>query len=175
MNKLWSILLITLVEILLVACNVSGPIQPGEGDPIRPGDKVGNFTITNGGQEAARNLIAYMDSGNCKQQGSQEIYICQIATGEKHILSPGIYSDLASGKSLDSIWDAHTMEMFIDNRPVDLAAFGSIEAMHPRVGPMRFHDIAIQTDKPGEIVVRTSGVIHDKSYEDTTTYRANAP
>ena len=65
--------------------------------------------------------------------------------------------------------------MFIDDRPIDLAAFCSTDAMHPRVGPMRFHDIAIQTDKPGEIVVRTSGVVDGESFGDTTIYVASAP
>ena len=175
MNKLLSILLIIISAILLVACSASGPVKPGDSGPIKPGEKVGSFTVTNGGKEAAQKLIAYMDSDNCKQQGSEEIYICQIATGEKMIISVGIYSDLNSGKSLDTTWNEHTSEMFIADRPVDLAAFGSIDAMHPRVGPMRFHDIAIQTDKPAEIIVRTSGVVHGESFGDTTTYVASAP
>ena len=175
MNKLLSILLIIISAILLVACSASGPVKPGDSGPIKPGEKVGSFTVTNGGKEVAQKLIAYMESDNCKQQGSEEIYICQIATGEKHIISPGIYADISSGKSLDTIWDEHTMEMFIGDRPIDLAAFGSIDAMHPRVGPMRFHDIAIQTDQPGTIMVRTSGVVAGKSYEDTSTYVASAP
>jgi hypothetical protein len=175
MNKLLSILLIILTAILLVACRASEPEQPVTGEPVKPGDQVGGFTVTNGGKDAAQNLIAYIDSGNCKQQAGQEIYICQISTGEKHIISPGIYADISSGKSLDTIWDEHTMEMFIGDRPIDLAAFGSVDAMHPRVGPMRFHDIAIQTDQPGTIMVRTSGVVAGKSYEDTSTYVASAP
>jgi hypothetical protein len=178
MNKLASLSIIILAVSMLAGCSPSGQTQSNDnvgGLPIKPGDKVGDFTITTAGEEVVQKVFAFWDSDACKQQGSEEIYTCQIQTGEKVVVSLGIYSDLSSGKSLDTVWEEHTFEMFIDDRPVDLAAFGSVDVMHPRIGPMRFHDIAIQADKPAEIVVRSKGVVHGEAAGDTTTYIASTP
>jgi hypothetical protein len=178
MNKLVSLWIIILAVTMLAACSSGEPIQSGANVgslPIKPGDEVGDFTITNAGEEAVQKVFAFWESDNCKQQANVEIYICQIATGERIVISPGIYSDLSSGKALETIWEEHTYEMFINERPVDLAAFGSIDVTHPRVGPMRFYDIAIQADKPAEIVVRSKGVVHGEAIGDTTTYIASEP
>jgi hypothetical protein len=178
MNKLASLLLIILAVSILAGCSPNEQTQSSDkvgGLPIKPGDTVDGFTVTTAGEEAVQKIFDFWESDSCKQQGNVEIYICQIATGEKVVISLGIYADRNSGKSMETVWDEHTYEIFINDRPVDLAAFGSIDSLHPRVGPMRLWNIAIQADKPAEIVVRGKGMVHGKPVGDTTTYIASEP
>jgi hypothetical protein len=60
--------------------------------------------------------------------------------------------------------------MSINDRPVNLKAFGSIDRQHPTVGMMRFWNVVIGADKPGEITVHSKGVVGGDPFEDTTTY-----
>ena len=74
MNKLASLLIIILAVSMLVGCSPSGQIQSNDnvgGLPIKPGDKVGDFTITTAGEEVVQRVFAFWDSDACKQQGAK--------------------------------------------------------------------------------------------------------
>jgi hypothetical protein len=169
MNKISTLWLTCLAVVLLAACgsSASGAIQPG--------DKVGEFTITQGGAEAVEKIFGWGQAGVCKKAPDEAAWVCTIGTGETANVSVGIYADPVSGKSLDEIWEEHTFEMFINDRPVDLAAFGAIDVTHPQVGQMRWYDVAIQADQAGEIVVRGEGVVSGQAISDKTTYIASEP
>lgn len=167
MSKRTFLLIFILFLSMLAACNSNGPIQPD--------DKVGVFTVTQGGEEAVQKVIGSWGSQSCQQQVEDSTWTCQLATGEKANISVGVYSENPAEKSLDTIWDEHTFELLINDRPVDLAAFGTLDVTHPYVGQMRWYDIAIQADQPGEIVVRSDGVVNGKAFTDTTTYVVTEP
>jgi hypothetical protein len=76
---------------------------------------------------------------------------------------------------LDTLWSEHTYQLLINDRPVNLDAFGSVDVLQPQVGKMRHWNLVIVADKPGEITTRDSGVVDDNPFEQTTTYTFNAP
>jgi hypothetical protein len=139
-------------------------------EPIKPGDKIGDFLITTGDEADAANSHDL----NCSQQGEGETYLCDSIVGTNLNVSNGIYDDQYSGK-LDELWSNHTYAMTIDGRPVNLQAFGSLDYKHPTVGMMRFWNVVIVAEKPGEITVHSTGVAGDDPFDDTTTYVFIAP
>lgn len=169
MKNLMAFLTISLAALVLSACSA------GASGSIKPGDKVGDFTITQGGSDSVEKVFGWGSAGVCQKQQGEEAWVCQIATDEKVNVSVGIYADSSSGKSLQEVWDEHTFKMFINDQPVDLAAFGWVDVTHPQVGAMRWYDIAIQADQEGEIVVRGEGVVSGQAIADQTTYVAHAP
>jgi hypothetical protein len=168
MKKLVYLTLFVLFTIILGACVKATPQSIHK--MINPGDKIGDFLITTGNEDDA----IYSWDLDCVKQGEGENYSCKAPVGKKINLSVGIYDDTYSGK-LDDVWSGHTYELFIENRPVNLKAFGFIDVKHPQVGMMRHWNVAAFADKPGEITLHDSGVVHDDHFESTMTYTFSAP
>jgi hypothetical protein len=175
MKRLAYITLWVMFAFSLGAC-AKGTSQPsGEtvqpaAEAIKPGEKIGDFLITTGeGDE-----VTYTWDLDCVKTGEGEIYSCKVPAGTKVNLSVGIYDDTFKGK-LDEVWAGHTYEMFIENRPVSLQDFGSIDVNQPQVGQMRHWNVVVSTDKPGEITLRDAGVVHGEPFESTMTYVFSAP
>lgn len=154
---------ILLLAIFLTACTGS---TRDDRQLIKPGDKLGNFLITTG----VPGKFTYGFEVECSEPGEKNTYSCKAAVGEAVNVSTGLNDDTGKG-DLDEIWIHSNYQMFIDDRPVDLEAFGTIEYTHPVVGVIRFANVVIMTDKPGEITVRDSGIFDNgDAFESTSTY-----
>lgn len=158
-------LLAVLFLIILVAC-----AQANSERTINPGDRIGNFLITTGVDEE---LVYLWDLNNYVQQGEEEIYSIELPVSTKINVSAGVYSK--DGTPLDELWKEHAYKMFINDQPVNLEAFGPIDTMHPRVGPMRAWNVVVTATEPGEIVVRSEGTVGGEPFTDTTTYIFKTP
>jgi hypothetical protein len=89
-------------------------------------------------------------------------------------LTQWVYAAL-SGKTLDSLWSEHTYELLIGDRPVNLAAFGSIDVAHPRVGTMRHWNVVLEAAKPGEITIHDRGKVDGEAFESTMIFTFSPP
>lgn len=168
MKKIAYLTFTVLVSIILGACAKATP-QPDD-KMINPGDKTGDFLITTGEEGD----VTYTWDLDCVKQGKEENYSCKSTVGTKVNVSMGVYATF-SGKDLDVVWSEHTYKMFINDRPVNLEAFGSIDVLHPRAGKMRHWNVVIVAAKPSEITLHDSGVVNGDPFESTMTYSFSAP
>lgn len=160
----WIVLIILLSTFAMAAC---GP----RGEPVQPGDAVGVVTVTTG------TTADYPAPGtfNCAKQGDNGDYSCAAAVGQRLNISIAIYDnnyilnddDEFEGLDLERKWEEHTYELLIDNRPVDLAAFGTLDMVHPSYGFMRFWNVVIVASEPGEVIVRGKGEADGKPFDIT--------
>ena len=158
-----------LAFILLSTCALTacGP----RGEPVQPGDTVGVVTVTTG------TTADYPAPGtfNCAKQGDKGDYSCAAAVDQRLNISIAIYDnnyvlnddDMFEGLDLEQKWEEHTYELFIDNRPVDLAAFGTLDMVHPSYGFMRLWNVVIVASEPGEVTVRGKGEADGKLFDIT--------
>lgn len=157
--------------LILTLILLAGMLTSCSGKMIEPGDKVGNFTVTTGEQ----GQFTYGFSVDCGEPGSGNAYTCSATVGEIINVSTGVFVTTENG-NLDDTWAHSNYQMFIDNRPVDLAAFGTIDFNHQQVGTIRFANVVITTEKPGQITVKDSGVYDNGDpFSSTSTYNFNAP
>ena len=163
-KKLFSVFVIFMIAVM------SSCAQAQDDGTIDPGDKIGSFLIATGVDEE---LVYMWDLENLIRQGEEEIYSVEIPVGTKMNVSSAIYN--MGGSSLDEKWKEHTYKMFINDQPVNLDAFGPIDTMHPRVGPMRAWNVVVTATEPGEIVVRSEGTVGGEPFTDTTTYIFKTP
>ncbi len=173
MKKLVFLTISLLLAIILGACATATPttaVTPTTAALINPGDKVGDFLVTKGEEGD----VTYTWDLDCVKQPGGEIYTCKTTIDNKVNVSMGVYADF-SGKDLDQLWSEHTYKMFLNDRPVNLEAFGSIDVRHPRVGPMRHWNVVIVATKQGEITLHDSGVVDGEPFESTVTYLFSAP
>ena len=168
MKRLVYLTLIVMFAITLGAC-ARATSQPTD-EMINPGDKIGDFLITTGEEGG----VTYTWDLDCVKQGEGENYSCKATVGTKVNISVGIYDDTFSGK-LDNVWSGHTYELFIENRPVNLQAFGFIDVNQPQVGKMRHWNVVVFTDKPGEITLHDTGVVDGDPFGSTMTYIFSTP
>ena len=166
MRRLVSIILIFILFALSTACaGTSG------NKLIEPGDKVGDFTITTG---IAGNF-SYGFEVQCTEPAQGNLYTCNASVGQAINVSTGLYDTTGSGK-LDEVWANSNYQMYINDRLVDLQAFGTIDYSHPQVGTIRFGNVVIVTDKPGKITVRDSGLFDNGDpFSSTSTYVFSQP
>jgi hypothetical protein len=164
MKKNNYVILFVLLLVTLTACAAAGP-QPA-GGAINPGDRVGDFLVTNQGGEDVTYLWQ-MDTG-CTQQTNPAINSCKLNTDKKVNVSLGVYAPVP-GKIVEQRWAEHTYEMTINGRPVNLKAFGFVDVVHPRVGPMRLWNVVLIASQPGEITVHAQGTVDGDPFEDTTS------
>jgi hypothetical protein len=164
MNKLGSVALVV-VLFAAIASGCAAATQVPAGEVINPGDKIGDFLIKTGDEADLANSF----DQKCNKPGDEGKYLCEMMVGKNLNVSLGIYDDHYSGK-LEEIWAKHTYEMTINDHPVNLIAFGSIDRQHPTAGLMRHWNVVIVTDKPGEITVHSKCVVGSKPFDDITTY-----
>ena len=148
-----SWLLIFLALLLAVSCQATQEdVSQPENGMINPGDTVGDFLVRTG--EPGE----YIHLWEC---GGNELDFCKVDADAIVNISLGIYAE--PGEDLDELWAGHTYEMTIDGRPVNLAAFGSVDAVHPSVGPMRAWNIVLVPSQPSAVQTNHSVVIGGES------------
>jgi hypothetical protein len=102
-------------------------------------------------------------------------YTCQVKVGEAVNVSTGLYDDTGSG-NLDEILAHSQYQIFIDDRPIDLQAFGTIAYNHPSMGKIYFINVVILASAPGEITVKDEGVFDNGDpFTSTSTYVFSEP
>jgi len=162
MKKPVHLTLIVLFVFILGACATASPQSNNE--MINPGDKIGDLLITSGDSED----IIYVSKLHCPYDSSTGTESCEQPVGTKVNVGEGVFDDNpTSGKTLDEYWSEQTHEMFIEGRPVNLQAFGSIDFNNPMVGMVRVWNVVIVTDKPGKITVHSTGVVGGDPFDYT--------
>jgi hypothetical protein len=171
MKKKLSLLLVLLAIGLTSACSGAVTTNRDVNKMIEPGDKIGDFVVTTGEQ----GKFTYGFSVDCSELGSNTAYSCKATVGDVINVSTGL-SDTTGMGNLDDIWTHSNYQLFIDDRPVDLAAFGTIDYNHPQVGVIRFANVVITTSKAGEITVKDSGVFDNGDpFTSSSTYAFSKP
>ena len=161
-------ILIMLCTMFIGGCSQTTQVPANQA--INPGDKIGDYLVKTGDES----VFANDDEYSCSKQGEGENYLCEVPLGKDINVSMGIYDDQYTGK-LDELWSKHSYEMTINDRPVNLKAFGSIDRQHSTVGMMRYWNVVIGADKPGELTVHSKGIAGGDPFEDTTTYLFVSP
>lgn len=158
-----------IVLIILLSASAMAACGP-RGELVQPGDAVGVVTVTTG---TSADFPA-PGTLNCVEQGNQGEYSCTAVVGQRLNISIAIYDnnfilnddDEIEGLNLEQKWKDHSYELFIDNRPVDLAAFGSLDMEYPTYGFMRLWNVVIVANEPGEVTVRGKGEAGGQPFED---------
>jgi hypothetical protein len=170
MKKPVYLLLVMLFVLILGACASAAP-QAGEG-MINPGDRIGDFLITTGAGED----IIYAAKLHCPFDSSTGTESCEQPAGTKVNVGEGVFDDNpSSGKTLDEYWSGQTHEMFIEGRPVNLQAFGTVDFNNPMVGTVRVWNVVIVTGKPGRITAHSTGVVGGDPFDYTAIITFTAP
>ena len=170
MKRLVYLTLVVMFGIVLSAC-AKATSQRSKG-MINPGDKIGDFLITSGDSED----IIYAAKLHCPYDSSTGTESCEQPVGAKVNVGEGVYDDNpSSGKTLDEYWSEQTHAMFIEGRPVNLQAFGSVDFNNPMVGTVRVWNVVIVTDKPGKIAAHSKGVVGGDSFDYTAVITFTAP
>lgn len=160
MKKLIYPMLTALFFIIVCACAMTTP-KPGN-EIINPGDRVGKFIITTGDSENA----IFITKLHCPFDSRTSTESCEQPVGTMVNVGLGIYNDHPfKGKTLDEYWTEHTCEMYIEGRPVNLHAFGSIDISYPVVGTERVWNVVIVTDNPGTITAHLKGVVRGTPFD----------
>jgi hypothetical protein len=157
---------------LLAACDRNNAkFVPVTGiSTIDPGDRIGDFLITTAEREEE---VFSWQMRPTRGEAPDEISV-EIEWGKKFNPSIGIYKD-AHKSSLDSEWADLTYKMYIEDQPVNLEAFGTVNSVSAELGVVRHWNVAIVAEKPGKIRVHAIGKFKDQSFDDWTTYKVLPP
>ncbi|PWB51445.1 MAG: hypothetical protein C3F13_13465 [Anaerolineales bacterium] len=170
MKKSMGLFILLLFALLLPACSLVG----SQGGMIKPGDKVGDFLVTQG-QEGN---FTYGFTVACAQMSDATTYTCEAIVGENIYVSTGIYVTDKNASQEDILTNSK-YQLFINDQPVDLESFGLVEYTHPgaeELGMIHFANVVITTDRPGEITVRDEGVYDNgEPFSSTSTYVFSQP
>jgi hypothetical protein len=113
--------IVLLFIFILTACTASSSVQL-----IEPGDKVGDFTITT----ATDGNFTYGFAIQCVGPGQANAYTCDATVGQAINVSTGLRGTSGNG-NLDAVWKNADYKLYINDLPVDLAVFATIEYNHP--------------------------------------------
>ena len=168
-SRLLKVSLIFIIMCLLSACALLG--KSSNARLIEPGDQIGNVTITTG----VEGKFTYGFNIDCQSMTAATTYTCNVKVGDVINVSTGLVDTTGSGK-LDEVWANSKYQMFINDQPVDLKAFGTIDFNHPTMGAIRFGNVVITASQPGQITVRDSGVYpNGDAFSSASTYVFSQP
>ena len=157
--------IVGLLVVFLTACSA---VSQATNEPINPGDRLGDFVFSIGDKKIAGVPHNY----SCTENG--DALACKTTAGTRVNISPSYYDDSFKGK-IEDLWSESDHEMQIEGRQVNLQAFGYFDVPNPAVGSVRKWNVAMITDKPGEIVVEHSGVWGGESFKFTVTWTFTEP
>ncbi len=171
MRKLVGAALLLLLCVIAGACaNTPLPsraaIVPAENEIVNPGDRVGHFSVVADNGED----VVHIGGMHCLFDRRTNTAFCEQPVGTKVNVGLNVYARSPSlgGKGLDDYWSGATHEMMIESRPVNLQAFGSVDADDPVVGTVRFWNVVVETDEPGTIRIRSAGTLGGDPFRYTT-------
>lgn len=172
MKQLGWITLIVVIAGVSVACTLSSTkLIPNTAlNDIQPGDRIGDFLITTGNREEE---VFVWQMRPSYIENSDEV-ILNVELGQMLNPCAGIFDDTHKA-DLDLLWSQKNYELYIDDRPVDLPSFGTVQSLHPEVGMMRHWNVVLVAEKPGRISVRVVGRSIDRSGDDVTLYTVLSP
>lgn len=165
MKKAVVLLIVGLLAIILSACS-SGSQATNE--VINPGDQVGDFVFST----ADAKIAGLPHNYTCTENGDD--LVCKTTAGTQVNISPSFFDDTHKGR-IEELWSDSTHEMLIEDRKANLPAFGYIDVPNPVVGSVRKWNIAMVTEKPGEIIVYHSIVFDGKPDEFKVTWIFTEP
>ncbi len=174
MKRFVCSIFIVMVAIVMSACTTATS-QSGD-DMINPGDRIGDFLITTGkGKE-----VNYPFDYSTRCTGVDKVtFSCEHIVERNINVTAGLYDDSVVSREptarLNELWSAFNYKLSIEDRPVNLEAFGYIDVQHPVLGVMRFWDVIVVTDKPGKITVSDSGMAGSDPYTGITTWTFSEP
>jgi hypothetical protein len=163
MHRSVSVALIVGCALVLANC------APPPTGPINPGDKVGGLLITTGDPES----ITTSWRLDCPDEKTADPYHCNGQVGQKVNVSWGIYGDGLT--DMETMWEGHRHEIFINGRSVNLEAFGTQDVVHAHVGEMRYWNIVVLASGRGELSIRNVGVVDGDPFDSTAVYSFSAP
>jgi hypothetical protein len=165
MKKVVVLSIVGLLAIFLSACSAGSQATNGL---INPGDQVGDFVFST----ADAKIAGLPHNYSCTENGDE--LVCKTTAGTQVNISPSYFDDTHEGR-IEELWADSTHEMLIGDRKVNLQAFGYIDVPNPVVGSVRKWNVAMVTEKPGEIIVHHSIVFNGKPDEFTVTWIFTEP
>jgi hypothetical protein len=165
MKKVVVLSIIGLLAIFLSACSAG---SQATNELINPGDQVGGFVFSTADAKTAGLPHNY----SCAENGDE--LVCKATAGTRVNISPSYFDDTHKGK-IEELWSDSTHQMSIEDRKVNLQAFGYIDVPNPVMGTVRKWNVAIVTEKPGEIIVHHTIVFNEKPDEFTVTWIFTEP
>lgn len=120
---------------------------------LQPGESVGEVTLTQAQDETeAANLIWDYCSPNVGDQaGQSDTKLCTVPQFADMFIGNGIYVDAI--ERLEGEWSSLAWELYVDEQPVDLAAFGTVDVWG---GNYRLWNVLLSELPLGEHTIRYS-------------------
>ncbi len=94
--------------------------------------------------------------------------------GQRVNVSAGVIYP-GGAKSLDSLWAQHTSTFTLDDRAVDLAAFGTSDLAGTSLTPIRVWNVVLVASHPGQVTVHEAGRVDGHPFDSTMTYIFDTP
>ncbi len=164
LHRLFSPVLILAVLFLGTACARSSGL-------VKPGDTIGEMVAVKATPDAIRytaHCKLPADTPDPLTPGTYQID-CQVPPSKFLWLDDGWF---AKGlQTLDENWRAFTFEMSIDDRQVDLEAFGTADEVKPGGDSGRTFNLALE-NASGKHIVRLVHQIKEDVFDGYTTYQA---
>jgi len=142
---------------MLSACSAISSVSDAS---IKPGDRVGSFTLSTADEKTA----GFPHNYTCIENGGQ--LSCEASVGALVNISPSFYDNTGQGR-IEELWSEMTYTMLINGQLVNLQSFGPIDVANPMVSSVRKWNIAVVTQEPGEIIVQHS-IVFDGKPDDFT-------
>ena len=139
-----------------------------EEELIQPGDTVNGVLVTTGSAEDG-----FLFDQVCQENGEE--YTCNLTAGKPVHITASIYGK--SAEELETKWEKFTYALKIENQPVDLPAFGTLDFVHERTGLlMRAYDVVLVSSEPITLTMHETGALEgEDSFSDTTTLAFASP
>lgn len=131
-------------------------------EAIQPGDSVNGVLVTTGSAEDE-----FLFDQVCQETGEE--YTCNLTVGDPVHITASIYGK--TSEEVEFKWKKFTYALEIENQPVDLTAFGTLDFTHKRTRLlMRAYDVVLVSSEPITLTMHeTGGITGEDSFSDTTT------
>ena len=164
LQRLVSPVLIVAVLFLGTACARSSGL-------VKPGDTIGEMVVVKATADALRytEYCSYpAGTPDPLTPGTYHID-CQVPASKSLWLDDGWFAK--DQQTLDANWRAFSYEMYIDDRQVDLEAFGTVDEVQPDGNSSRVLNVALE-NASGKHVIRLVHRIKEDVFDGYETYQA---
>ena len=157
-----ALLCLAIVVWLAGACSAS--TEPaGPRGSLAPGDTLGDLTVT-AGKPSENRFLWHLPHA----QGDHPSTYYAVEGDRVNV------SYILCAETLDelkTIWERATYQIYVEDQPVDLESFGTVDLTVPEIGCkyVRAWNVVIESNGPGQYAVRNAGRLSDHSWDNTAT------
>jgi enterochelin esterase-like enzyme len=154
-----------------VAVPTLTPKSDTSGNKVDPGEEIGGMLLTTGQDEGIPEIWEFCDP--YVTGAGVTVRECQVPALQRILIGYGAPGNTLD--ELDSYWSTTSWELYLDDQPVNLTAFGTFDQVGDSNSVLRLWNVVLMNPAPGLHTLRSVSIENGELFDNTWNFTVASP